>query len=354
MPNTPNMVSRQGLIFTCGDYPDKQFSLTESEADAAIAAFTPVEADYAHHDGPLDGKLGRLKRVWRQGPHLYGEADVPVWLDPLLADTGRRVSLAWDREQKTILKWGWVTTPRVNDAALMSAYSEFQSTQADATEPHDEGDVTMPLVEDLTNLLRRYQPTAPAGDAPQFSGELTTPTTPAPTPAAAPAAAPTTTPAAVTTPAAPTPAAPTPAFAGVDPAAFAAQQQELSALRSERRRDSAKAVIESLVASGRMLPAEATFALESLTDAMASDATTPATFSVGDKKDLSRAQLLLAGWQSRPRSGLLVEAVPSGLLLTEFSSAGSEDDYATPGGAAKAAREYAQRMNKVETHRNGK
>lgn len=56
-------VRRVGKIFECGDYPDKAFSLTEEEATAAAAAFTPVPLDLEHLPTVLDGKLGRLVSV---------------------------------------------------------------------------------------------------------------------------------------------------------------------------------------------------------------------------------------------------------------------------------------------------
>lgn len=36
-------ITRTGKIFEAGEYPDKKFSLTEEELDAAVASFTPVK-----------------------------------------------------------------------------------------------------------------------------------------------------------------------------------------------------------------------------------------------------------------------------------------------------------------------
>lgn len=125
-------VYRTGLLFRLGDYPDKNFSLNEAEADRAIAAFAPIEADYEHTPGPLDGKLGQIVQVWRDGQAIMGKALVPSWLDPLLADVGRKLSLTWHRRSKMLVGWAWTTSPRVSDAALMSSYATFAGARHSA------------------------------------------------------------------------------------------------------------------------------------------------------------------------------------------------------------------------------
>lgn len=122
-------VRRTGKIFEVGDYPDKKFSLTEAEADKAIAAFVPLQADVEHVPTILSGKLGILRSMERRGQDILGEADVPEWLDEALQGTASSVSLAWDRESKQPKGWGWVLEPRVTGAALMSAYAEFSQRQ---------------------------------------------------------------------------------------------------------------------------------------------------------------------------------------------------------------------------------
>lgn len=127
-------VTRTGKIFEIGDYPDKGFTLTESEADAAIAAFQPVPLDLEHTPTILDGKLGTLKRVWRDGASLFGETELASWLDARLTDDERKVSCTWDRERKTLAKLALVRSPRVSDAVLMSAYSDFAMTRHNTPE----------------------------------------------------------------------------------------------------------------------------------------------------------------------------------------------------------------------------
>jgi hypothetical protein len=144
---TADVVIRTGKVFEVGEYPDKQFSLSEEEADEAVAAFVPVPGDIEHPRKPtvLGGKVGVLRRVWRDGKALFGEIQVPAWLDPLIAEEGRKVSLAWNRLSKRIEGWGWVTEPRISDAALFSAYAEF------AGKRHSAGDLSdMQSIHDLS------------------------------------------------------------------------------------------------------------------------------------------------------------------------------------------------------------
>jgi hypothetical protein len=130
-------VRRAGKIFECGDYPDKDFSLTEEEAAAAAAAFTPVPLDLEHLPTVLDNKLGRLVSVEARGKELYGTVEMPDWLDSLLDDDSRRVSATWDRATKTLRGLALVRTPRITDAALYSAFSEFAGRRHSAQDLAD-------------------------------------------------------------------------------------------------------------------------------------------------------------------------------------------------------------------------
>jgi len=119
-------VTRTGKIFQVGSYPDKQFDLKEPEADAAIASMSePIPANIEHRPSPLDGALGELKRVWREGVELFAECSIPKWLDEHLKEKGvpLQPSLEWDRSTKQIKGVAWVNFPRIEDAALMSAFS---------------------------------------------------------------------------------------------------------------------------------------------------------------------------------------------------------------------------------------
>jgi len=115
-------VTRSGVIFRCGEYKDKNFCLTPDEARAAIARFKPVPINLQHTKTVLDGKLGRLERVWmgEDGESIYGEAHIPAWFHDLFPGEPMKVSGEFDRVFKDHLGLGVVTVPRVDDAALMS------------------------------------------------------------------------------------------------------------------------------------------------------------------------------------------------------------------------------------------
>ena len=111
-----------GKVFQTGEYPDKDFALSDDEAMQAVAAFTPVSNDYEHHDGFLDGKLGTLKRVWKQGADLYAEMEIPKAIRDL-AGTTLQASLTWARDTKKILGCALTSTPRITDATLTAAFT---------------------------------------------------------------------------------------------------------------------------------------------------------------------------------------------------------------------------------------
>lgn len=117
-------VTWSGKIFEVGDYPDKQFSLSEGEADAiTIAGFEPVQFDLEHQSTVLDGKLGGLEKVWRVGKSLFGLTRVPKAVDALIGSDPRRVSLEFDPATKRIRKIALVKNPRIADAELVAAFS---------------------------------------------------------------------------------------------------------------------------------------------------------------------------------------------------------------------------------------
>src|SRR5579871_1237779 len=51
---------RAKVAFRCGEYPDKQFSLTPEEAKTVLAGFQPVDMRVQHLPTVFDGKLGQL------------------------------------------------------------------------------------------------------------------------------------------------------------------------------------------------------------------------------------------------------------------------------------------------------
>jgi len=128
----PGYKRREGPVFMLGDYPNKQFSLSAEEADAAIARFQPVQGDVEHMPTVLSGHLGILRRVWRDGQTLFGAADVPEWLDNILDGTKSGISLAWERAEKDIKGWGWTLDPAIKVAKLTTAFSNATGLPATA------------------------------------------------------------------------------------------------------------------------------------------------------------------------------------------------------------------------------
>lgn len=127
----------QGLIFRCGDYPAQHFSLSEAEADTLIAGFTPVAAQHGHQrsKGPLDGKMGTLTQVWREGAELFGRVRVPRWLTALVPPAARTLSLGFDQwPTKVIKEWSWATEPIISDAQLQAAFAAFAGSRHSAVD----------------------------------------------------------------------------------------------------------------------------------------------------------------------------------------------------------------------------
>lgn len=117
-----------GKVFECGEYPDKNFSLTEEEADEAIANFSPVSNDLEHKNTVLDGQLGQLRSVWRKGKELYGKVAVPDWFyNQVKGSKPLKVSLAWNKGQKRIVGNALTLNPRIKDAQLVAAFNEASS-----------------------------------------------------------------------------------------------------------------------------------------------------------------------------------------------------------------------------------
>lgn len=117
-------IIRTGKLFEAGDYPDKNFSMTESDLDEAVRSFTPVQIDIEHSASVFDGKLGEVVGLERIGRELHGKVRVPRWLHNLFIGKELPVSATWDRGSKRLRKLALTTTPRITDAAIFSAMQE--------------------------------------------------------------------------------------------------------------------------------------------------------------------------------------------------------------------------------------
>lgn len=147
-------VLRTGKVFEVGDYPDKEFSLSDQEADTAVSTFAPVNANLEHRESLVDGYIGGLKRLWKDGKELFGEIAIPQWLDAIARDRGEPVkpSLEWDRDSKKVVGIAYTLSPRISDAALMAAFSLYNDKGAADNAPERKAPVKFPA---LTALFRK-------------------------------------------------------------------------------------------------------------------------------------------------------------------------------------------------------
>jgi hypothetical protein len=120
-----DMVIRTGKIFEVGDYPSHDFKLNESEADAAVKAFESAKLNIEHMPTILDGKLGMVSKLWREGKDLVSEYAIPKWLHDVTGAQPIKLSAEWDRAKKQLIGAALVLNPRVKDAAMMAAFAEF-------------------------------------------------------------------------------------------------------------------------------------------------------------------------------------------------------------------------------------
>lgn len=121
------MVLRTGKVFEAGEYPDKNFSITEEELAQVPATFSPVSNDLEHKPTILSGKVGQLRSVVAKGKELYGTVAIPKWLNDTIGSNPLKVSLAWTRDSKRIVGNALVLNPRVPDAQLVAAFTAANS-----------------------------------------------------------------------------------------------------------------------------------------------------------------------------------------------------------------------------------
>lgn len=122
-----------GKVFEIGDFPDKRFSLSSNEADAAIAGFSPVPLNLEHMPTVLNGELGDLKKIWRDGSTIFGEMEVPGWFKEAFGDKVK-ASLEWNAS-KSIEGCAIVENPRIEDAELVAAFSSRAGIELRKSKP---------------------------------------------------------------------------------------------------------------------------------------------------------------------------------------------------------------------------
>ena len=133
-----SVVYDNSKLFKVGDYPDKNFSLSDEEMEKAVSEYTQnsAEIDYAHcpFPGPLDGKMGTVSSIRKEGDWLFGSVSIPKWLDDVLPKD-KKVSCEWSRGDKNLVGLALVTHPRVEGAELMSIFNASQEAIESKVEP---------------------------------------------------------------------------------------------------------------------------------------------------------------------------------------------------------------------------
>lgn len=293
-------VVRRGKVFEAGDFPDKDVAFDEGDLDHAVNTFQPVENDLEHASTILDGKLGRLARVWKRGKELFGEVELPAWLDKVIGDEPIKVSLAFDRSKK-IVGNALVLRPRIADAAIMSAFSSSHPSvisKGDKPEEHKPMKLKdaikhlfgLDKVEDLD--VEVTLPEAPAASSPSTPA----PETPAPT--ATPEAA--------------------PAFSQEVDARFAAMEAQLLS-------EKAFAFADEVIRNKKSLPAQRDQIAAMFSQAVKADAGSGPVFSAETNALVEGTQVkaLRSFFESAPTHHFSGEAFANDAAVVLFGNSGS-------------------------------
>jgi len=163
--NADGTVTVPALLFECGHYPDKEFSLTPEEADAWVgAANFPILID---HKASVFTKgdphaLGTVTRTWRDGNTIFGDITFKAWAKDGLKEKAIPLSVGFDPVTKVPEEVSIVTSPRITTAKVLSM---FGSARPD--EPARKGSV-MNIIETLKAFFGGLS----AEEKAQFSQEV--------------------------------------------------------------------------------------------------------------------------------------------------------------------------------------
>lgn len=309
-----SVVRRSGKIFEAGSYPSEhgQFVITEQDLIAARDSFAPVPVDLDHKNTVLDGKLGTLESVdvSEDGRILFGTIALPEWLNNVLGDGIQKVSCTWDFVTKKLAGIALTKTPRITDAAIFSAYAAFTASQPTIKEKK------MSFKDLVSKYLADKSDEEVAALAPRMfalfatdNEDNPTPLSPEPAPVAPPAPAP-----------APAPVAPAPTVPFSDNTVVELQRRlaqaeaRLAQTEAERRVERATSIVDNLITTGKLMPAQRTSTLALFAQAMNDDAANPGTFVTFSQPDgtivkTSRLAMLEASYQAAPSHNLTQEQV---------------------------------------------
>jgi hypothetical protein len=125
-------VEVDATIFKLGDYPDKQFSLDESEAASTVASTARVPILIEHLDTPFTKKnkfsIGELVKKWVEGDLIKGTLRFSKWAAEALKGEAPSLSVGFNAA-KLIDEISLVTSPRITEARLAAAFNDKPSDE---------------------------------------------------------------------------------------------------------------------------------------------------------------------------------------------------------------------------------
>jgi hypothetical protein len=132
---------RAPTAFKAGDYPDKNFAITQDELRTAVEDFNragkPVNFDIEHlHHTVLKDKLGAVTKLEMNpdGTSFGLEAFIPEWLD---REAGKEIpiSVQFDRATKRLKGFAFTANPRIDDARLLASFAMDMASDGPMPDP---------------------------------------------------------------------------------------------------------------------------------------------------------------------------------------------------------------------------
>jgi len=160
-------VLRTGKIFQTGDYKDKDFALSADEMEEAANNFEASRPmNFEHAASPLDGYIGSIQRVWHDGTNLFADTHINKHIDAIYQENNLeyKVSAEWSRDAKKLIGLALVRNPRIQDAALMSAFSAIETDLVVPITPTNQAD---PLPERKITMFDKFKALFGLGRVPE-------------------------------------------------------------------------------------------------------------------------------------------------------------------------------------------
>lgn len=148
-----DIVEREAKLFEAGEYPDKDFSITEDELDSIVANHPaegiPVKIE--HESTAFDGKLGVVKSVYRKGRELLGRIAFPkpAW-DFIDSAGAKKLSAGLKRDKSRLLEVSIVGHPRIADAQIFKDTDAVVRFSTDVTWDASDAEPVTPAVPNTT------------------------------------------------------------------------------------------------------------------------------------------------------------------------------------------------------------